>query len=128
MQNVIVIPTHISGVSFLENLLASFNGYSKYPILIVINQYNPSDFSLFSRIAEKFSQLSISIETIDTNSFEFGGLYTAYKKTEYENMLLLPHSCEILDTRIFDIVFERFNGKSIAFSIHPGAKFWIHCL
>lgn len=55
-----------------------------------------------------------------TNSFEFGGLYTAYQKTKHEEFLLLSHSCEVLNLALFDLVFEKHKGKSVAFTLEPG--------
>ena len=120
MKNVIVIPTHRTGTKLLENLLASFQGYSEYPILIVISDYGQSDREAFSSIINSFSKLPLSLETIETNSFELGGLYTAYKKTDYDEFFLLPHSCEIVNRDIFDIVFNKNAGRSVAFGLQIG--------
>ncbi|HKY27867.1 MAG TPA: hypothetical protein VJM12_07975 [Pyrinomonadaceae bacterium] len=119
-SNVIVIPTHRTGVAMLENLLTSFQGYSAYPILVVVNDYKRFDKKVFARIRERFAHLPITWEHITTNSFEFGGLYTAYQKTNYQEFLLLSHSCEILNPALFNLVFEKHKGKSIAFTLEPG--------
>ena len=119
-SSVIVIPTHRTGVAMLENLLTSLKGHTAYPILIVICDYKRSDKKVFARIREEFAHLNITWEHIKTNSFEFGGLYTAYQKTKYEEFLLLPHSCEILNPALFDLVFEKHKGKSVAFTLEPG--------
>ena len=96
----------------LENLLTSFGGYTAYPILVVVCDYKRSDNKIFARIGERFAHLPITWDHIETNSFEFGGLYTAYHKTKYEEFLLLSHSCEILNLALFDLVFEKHKGKS----------------
>ena len=119
-SSVIVIPTHRTGVAMLENLLTSLKGYNAYPILVVVCDYKRSDKKIFARIGERFAHLPITWEHIKTNSFEFGGLYTAYQKTKYEEFLLLPHSCEILNLALFDLVFEKHKGKSIAFTLQSG--------
>ncbi len=120
MKNVIVIPTHRTGTKLLENLLASFQGYDEYPILIVVSDYRQSDRKTFSSIINSFSKLPLSMESIETNSFELGGLYTAYKKTDYDEFFLLPHSCEIVKHDIFDIVFNKNAGRSVAFGLQIG--------
>jgi hypothetical protein len=120
MRNIIVIPTHRSGVKLLDNLLDSFKGYDKYPILIVISDYKQGDQEIFSNIRKKFSNLPIVWEIIKTNSFELGGLYTAYVKTDSDEFFLLSHSCEIVNTNIFDIVFEKYKNKSVALGVQPG--------
>ncbi len=120
MKSVIVIPTHRTGTKFLENLLTSFRGYSKYPILIVISGYRRSDRKAFSSLLNNFSELPLTLETIGTNSFELGGLYTAYTKTDYDEFFLLSHSCEIVNPDIFDIVFNEHAGRSVAFGLQSG--------
>ena len=120
MTSVVVIPTHRSGVALLDNLLGSFNGYNKYPILIVISDYRKKDGKIFCDIKENFSHLPITWKHIKTNSFELGGLYTAYKETNYDEFLLLSHSCEIVNTEIFDIVFEKWQANSVAFGLQSG--------
>lgn len=120
MKNIIVIPTHRSDVRMLENLLTSFKGYSKYPILIVIADYKQKDKKIFASVVNKFNGLPINFETIATNSFELGGLYTAYKKTDYDEFFLLSHSCEIVNNEIFDIVFKKYKNKSLAFGVQTG--------
>lgn len=120
MKNVIVIPTHRTGIKFLENLLSSFQGYDEYPILIVISDYRQSDRKAFSSIISSFNRLPLSLETIGTNSFELGGLYTAYQKTDCDEFFLLPHSCEIVNRDIFDIVFKTNAGRSVAFGLQSG--------
>jgi len=121
MTSLIVVPTHRTGVAMLENLLTSFKGVDKYPILIVVCDYKKDDEKVFRSIKEKFSTLPVSWEQIETNSFELGGLYTAYKKTDYDELLLLSHSCEIVNPDIFDLVFKEYRGKSVAFSLQAGS-------
>jgi hypothetical protein len=100
--------------------LRSFNGYDKYPILIVICDYKQRDRKIFHSIKEGFAHLPVTWEQIKTNSFELGGLYTAYQKTNYEELLLLSHSCEIINPEIFDLVFQKNRGKSVAFALQTG--------
>jgi hypothetical protein len=120
MKDVIVIPTHRTGTRFLENLLVSFQGYNKYPILIVVSEYRQRDRKVFSSILNRFSNLPLTLETMETNSFELGGLYAAYRKTDYDEFFLLSHSCEIVSRDIFDIVFNEYAGRSVAFGLQSG--------
>lgn len=110
----IVIATHVSGTAFLENLLASFRGYDRYPILVVINQYVPGQKAVFDRIVGAFPGLPITVLTLEQNAFEFGGLLAAVEQTDYDEFFLLSHSCEIVDTRVFDVAFETHRGRSVA--------------
>jgi len=119
-RGVIVIPTYRTGVRLLGNLLASFRGYAKYPIILVISDFREKDLALFMPIVAQFRSLPIIVETISTNSFELGGLYTAYRKTEYDEFFLLPHSCEIVDTSMFDRVFVENAGRSVALGLQRG--------
>ncbi len=126
MKSVIVIPTHRTGTQFLENLLASFHGYSRYPILIVISGYRQRDRKVFLSILSSFSELPLTLEAIETNSFELGGLYAAYAKMDYDEFFLLPHSCEIVNPEIFDIVFNKYAGRGVAFGLQSGYwNYWL---
>lgn len=126
-EDVIVIPTHIAAIKFLENLLESFRGFDKYPVLVIVNEYRKKDSAQFLDIKQRFRNLPISIMPAKGNNFNFGGLYCAYFYTGYKNIFLLPGSCEIVDTDLFDIVFEKYRDKSVAFALmdHAVTKdFW----
>lgn len=114
-DNVIVIPSHVSGLKFLENLLTSFGEYKKYPIYVVINEYKEEVEPLFQSLLAKFKHLPITVGRLKSNSFEFGGLLCAYDETAYDSFFLLPHSCEVVDPRVFEIAFEEYRGRSAAF-------------
>jgi FkbM family methyltransferase len=125
--NVIVIPSHVSGLKFLDNLLTSFGDYSRYPIYLVINEYRDEVEPLFQQLLAKFGHLPITLGRLASNSFEFGGLLCAYDQTPYENFFLLPHSCEIVDPKVFEIAFEEYRGRSAAFFLRrqfDGTHFW----
>lgn len=127
MKDAIVIPTHVSGLAFLENLLASLQGLRRYPIIIVINGFRERQLSAFLAVKQRFGELPITLLTLRTNSFEFGGLFAAYRYTTYDNLFLLPHSCEIVSTALFDLVFERHRTRSVAFALEDsrwGTGMW----
>jgi hypothetical protein len=127
IENVIVIPTHVSGLKYLENLLQSFQGFDKYPILIVVSGYREKDWKRFSEIKQKFNRLPISIITAQGDYFTFGGVFMAYHYTNYENIFVLPNSCEIVNPALFDIVFEQHKNKSVAFALMDAGEvkgFW----
>ena len=88
MTSLIVIPTHRTGVAMLENLLKSFKGFDKYPILVVICDYKKHDEKVFRSIKERFLDLPISWEHLNTNSFELGGSILHMRKlTQMPNYL-----------------------------------------
>lgn len=126
-SDVIVIPTHVSGFPFLDNVLRSFNGYDRYPILVVINECTPGARQQVERICEQFPDLPITIGELGSNSFELGGLLVAMRSTTYQNLFLLPHSCEVVDPVIFEIAFEKYRGRSVAFfleDVGADARHW----
>jgi FkbM family methyltransferase len=126
-DDVIVIPSHVTGMPFLINLLESFGDYDKYPILIVINEYKEDVEPSYQEILRRFGHLPLTLGRVKSNSFEFGGLLYAYDQTQYENFFLLPHSCEIVDPKIFDVAFEEFRHRSVAFFLRKslsGSGFW----
>lgn len=126
MKSAIAIVTHRSGIPFLENLLRSFKSYYKYNIVLVISEFRTGELETFSNIRSKFDELPIEICTTRSNSFEFGGVYSLYEDTDYDEFLLLSHSCEIINTDLFDIVFEENRGRSVAFSIQQAHWGWIY--
>lgn len=119
MSQVIAIPTHISGIEFLENMLNSMNGYNKYDIYIVINDYKKQDEPIFSSVINKFRKLPISIIRMRGNHGEYGAIYSIFNETDYQEMFILSHSCEIKDLELFEIIFEKFHGRSVALSYSP---------
>ncbi|MEA2327747.1 MAG: hypothetical protein QOE68_2706, partial [Thermoanaerobaculia bacterium] len=126
-SDVIVIPTHVSGAPFLDNVLRSFNGYDRYPILVVINGCTPGARQEVERICDRFPYLPITIDGLESNSFELGGLLVAMRSTTYQNFFLLPHSCEVVDPAIFEIAFEKYRGRSVAFfleDVRTADRYW----
>lgn len=120
MKQAIVIPTHRSGIGFLDSLLTSFQGFSKYPILVVVNDSKPTDHKIFQDLRENFHKLPISIEYLGSNSFELGGIYVGHLRSDYDEIFLIPHACEIKSLELLDIVFEKYGGRSVALSIQTG--------
>jgi hypothetical protein len=117
MKDAIVIPTHVSGIAFLENLLGSLQGLQRYPIFIVVNGFRERQLPTFLGVKERFAGLPITLLTLRTNSFEFGGLFAAYRYTTFDNLFLLPHSCEVVSPALFELVFERHKERSVAFAL-----------
>ena len=83
----IVIATTPDTYEWLNNLLQSLRGYKNYPIVIL------SDFS-----------------------FELGKIRHMFYHTNYREFFLLQDSCEVLDTDIFDIVFNMYSGRNVFFA------------
>ena len=50
----------------------------------------------------------------------------ALQQTEYSEFFLLSHSCEIVNSEIFDIIFNKYAGKSVAIGIQTGS--WEYAL
>jgi|SRR3990167_2183469 len=89
MKQGILIVTHPDNTCFFDNLILSIAGYDKYPVRVHRND-----------------------KTNDT--FELGALKSCLKETDWDEILLLQDSCEIKDARLFDEVFEKNAGKSVA--------------
>jgi hypothetical protein len=117
MKDAIVVPTHVSGIAFLENLLGSLQGLRRYPIVIVVNGFRERQLPTFLAVKQRFADLPITLLTLKTNSFEFGGLLAAYRYTSFDNLFLLPHSCEVVSPALFDLVFERHRERSVALAL-----------
>ena len=86
MKQGIIIVTSFKTESFLLDLLDSLLAYKQYPTYIHKN-------------------------TAENNQYEMGGIKLGLK-LELDEFFLLPDSCVIKDTNLFDIVFEDLKGFS----------------
>ena len=90
MKQVIVIATTPNRYRWLANCLETLKGYDKYPLMVI------SDFN-----------------------WELGKIRFVYENTNIDEFFLLHDSCEVKDPSLFDLVFEKHRGESVAFSDHP---------
>jgi len=81
MDNAIVIGSTTNTKDWLQNCLNSFNGYNKYPIIVVIN-----------------------------DDFELGKLKWVYEHTKVDQIFLLHDTVEIKDPSLFEVAFD-FDGS-----------------
>jgi hypothetical protein len=120
MAPLIVIPTHRSGFHMLENLLASLGRQLPYGILVVINDCREEDITALRAILGRHPALQVDVASQAQNTFELGGLAVALATTNADEFFLLSHSCELVDTGLFDILFQEHAGKSVALSLMDG--------
>lgn len=113
-DSVIGVSTHRSGVAFLRNFLVSLRDYSGYPIVVVINDFQADDWSLFEGVLSEFTHLPIHVATLRENWGEFGVLAAMDRVSRCDNIFLLSHSCEIKDPALFDIVLKDLPYESSA--------------
>ena len=64
--------------------------------------------------------MNIELLGVDGTYGEYAAIYAAYTMTDYEDIFLLSHSCEIKNVKLFDIVFEKYKNKSVAISYMKG--------
>jgi hypothetical protein len=86
MKQAIIIPTWIKDRAFLDDLLKTLIGYTKYPIIIHTN-------------------------TPEMNEFEMGAIRLG-KELEIDEFFVLPHSTIIKNAELFDIAFEKYKGAT----------------
>jgi hypothetical protein len=120
-RSAVVIAAHRSGVAFLDRLLASLGPYGGWPIHIVVAQHRASDEPWIESLVARFPALPITVHRTPVNGFELGALHVAHRETDCDEFLLLPQSCEILDPRFFQLVFEEHRGRSVALGLQRGA-------
>lgn len=85
MKQAIVIPTVPNKTEELQNLFGSLNGFDEYPVIIL------ADYT-----------------------YELGKVKFMVENTDFDEFFLLQHSCEIKDTKLFDILFQDYLGKSVS--------------
>lgn len=115
-HQVVAVPTHISGIQFLENFLHSIRAWRECDICIVVNEYRDEQKSAYDKALGDFRHLPIRLIFLEGNHGEYGALYSLMNQTSYEEIFLLSHSCEVVDQELFEIVFGRHAGKSVALS------------
>lgn len=115
-HQVIAVPTHISGIQFLGNFLHSMRTCAEYDICVVVNEYKAEQESAYESTLRDFRHLPIRLIFLEGNHGEYGALYSLMNQTSYEEIFLLSHSCEVVDTKLFDIVFGDHAGRSVALS------------
>jgi len=118
-HQVVAVPTHISGIQFLENFLHSMRACGGYDICIVVNEYRNEQKSAFEKALRDFKHLPIRLILLEGNHGEYSALHSIINQTSYEEIFLLSHSCEVVDQGLFEIVFGSHAGKSIALSFVP---------
>lgn len=90
MKQAIVVTTVPQSGEWLANFFGKLNGYDKYPILAI------ADYK-----------------------FELGKIRWMLEHTDVEEFFVLHDTCEIKDISLFDLVFEKYKGKSVALSNSP---------
>lgn len=76
--------------------------------------YNFSIQNVFSH-----KQLIYTLFEYDKGDFELGAIRHMFYNTDIDEFLLLHDTCEIKDNKLFDIVFDQYEGKSVALANHP---------
>lgn len=90
MKQAIVITSIPESGSWLANCIKSFNGYSKYEI-IVLCDYN----------------------------YELGKLRWIMNNTDLDEFCLIHDTCEVKNPKVFEIMFDKYKGRSVALSDSP---------
>jgi len=90
MTQGIIIVTSPATKPFLDDLLVAIGGYSKHPIVVHMNEP-------------------------DNNEYEIGGIKRGLK-AKFDEFFLLPDTCMVKDTSLFDIAFEQHQGKACSIS------------
>ncbi len=99
----IVFLTHIDRKQWIENALKSLEGYTKYPIVVLVNGCSQINWNLGCKIV-----------CTDNNFFEAGGLQTLLKYTDIDEFVYLHDSVEIKDTELFDKIFSTPNSVALS--------------
>lgn len=108
MRQAIVICHHHENKEFLDNLLKSLKGV-EYPVVIVINDFMNADQNILEELEKDYE-----IYLNKKDEFELGAIRRVLKETEYDEFFFMQDSCEVKNNKVFDILFKKHKGKSIA--------------
>lgn len=113
MEQAIIICHHPENKLFLDNILKSLKKI-EYPIIIVINDYKK--MGLYEMGLYEISELNKKYKVIlnRTDDFELGALRLVLEKTNYNEIFLMQDSCEIKSNKLFNLLFKKYKGKSVA--------------
>ena len=121
MKQTILIPTHEGHEEWLHNCIHSIRVATqdklKYALTIVGNGSDvpavdvPWDWELTTLKNPE-------------NWFEYGAVIPVMERTKYDEVFLLHDTCEIKNAYLFDLIFEKYPGISVAltrnFQMHMG--------
>lgn len=99
-QGIVIITYHNS--PFLNACAESIKNYTKYPKYIVVTD---------APVVCDRKGYTVIQDTAD--SFELGAIKKILQETDLDEFFVLQDSVYIKDTKIFDVVFETYAGKSV---------------
>lgn len=102
MKQGIVIITYKNS-PFFNTCINSIKEFTKYDKYVVITDCDTHD---------NIDGFTVIIDKED--SFELGAIQKILNETDLDEFVLLQDSCEIIDKRLFDILFEEHKGKSVS--------------
>lgn len=117
LSNVIAIVTHRENYELFKNLMRSIGyGYKTYPIVVVVNDAINTGESFIEKRYKSLEKYGVKIILNKKDGFELGALKRVLEETDYENILLLQDSCEILKEILFYKIFYAYGDYSVAIS------------
>jgi len=109
----IVICTWYGGQETLGVLLKSLEGYTDYPIYVVINGYGKADKEWVNSIIRQVGGFRIIGNAQD--GYELGAIKLALEFTNLDEFVLLQDTIEIINTDLFRILLEDYLDVSVSY-------------
>lgn len=90
----------------------------QYPVLIVINDSKNMPQDWWYRLYAISGEQCWHIWQNPNDAFEIGAIEVALSLTKWEEFILLQDTIEIKDQKIFEMLFENYQGKSVSYNPH----------
>lgn len=113
----ITITTWSGGQESCEVLLKSLWNI-EYPVLIVINDSKNMPKEWWYRLYAMSGEQRWHIWQNPNDAYEIGAIEATLSLTKWEEFILLQDTIEIKDQKIFNILFENYQGKSVSYNPH----------
>jgi hypothetical protein len=101
-------------IHFAKYLLQTGLANYSRPIVVVVNEVEKvTDHETFTWLMDHYHTIPI-----DGNRWEVGGLEAMVVFSSFQEWVLIQDTLEVIDPRIFDVMFDQFPNRSVAFG--PG--------
>lgn len=109
MKQGVIIVTWSGGKEQFECLFNSLEKPFKYGLLVVVNDGDNAGW-----IEHGFDGYN-GVYKVSYDGFELGALKLALEVTDWDEFILLQDTFEIIDNKIFQILFENYTDQSVSY-------------
>lgn len=117
MKQGITVVTHPNGIEPCTRLLKSLWGV-QYPVAVVLNDCMNTSMIWTKNLYYITGEMGWRVINLDYDGYELGAIDATIRETDWDEFIILQDTIEIKDQKIFKILFENYEGKSVAYNPH----------